>query len=60
MIDARAVIDPSARISDNVTIGPYSIIGANVEIDSNTWVGPHVVIRGPTKIGKDNRIYQFT
>ena len=59
MIDERAVIDPSARISDNVTIGPYSVIGADVEIDSGTWVGPHVVIRGPTRIGKDNRLYQF-
>jgi len=59
LIDARAVIDPSARISDHVTIGPFSVIGANVEIDAGTWIGPHVVIRGPTRIGKENRIYQF-
>lgn len=59
MIDKTAIIDPSAKVAKNVTIGPYSIIGADVEIDEGTWIGPHVVIKGPTKIGKDNRIFQF-
>lgn len=59
MIDPRAVVDPNARIGDNVAIGPYSIIGAGVEIGDGTWIGPHVVINGPTTIGRDNKIYQF-
>ena len=59
MIHQTAIIDVSAKLADDVTIGPYSIIGADVEIDSGTWVGPHVVINGPTKIGKNNKIYQF-
>jgi len=59
VIHQTAIIDPTAKIAEDVEIGPYSIIGANVEIDSGTWVGPHVVINGPTKIGKDNRIFQF-
>lgn len=59
MIDERAVVDPSAQIADDVTIGPFSIIGPDVTIGSGTWVGPHVVINGPTRIGKDNKIFQF-
>lgn len=59
MIHQTAIIDDNAKIADNVSIGAYSIIGADVEIDSGTWVGPHVVINGPTKIGKNNKIYQF-
>lgn len=59
MIDPRAVVDPSAEIAEDVTIGPYSIIGPDVRIDSGTWVGPHVVINGPCCIGKDNKIFQF-
>ena len=59
MIDSKAVIDPSAKIGANVSIGPYSIIGPNVEIGDGCWIGPHVVINGPTRIGRDNRIYQF-
>jgi len=59
-VDPRAVIDPSAKISKDVTIGAFSIIGADVEIGEGTWVGPHVVINGPTRIGKENRIFQFS
>jgi UDP-N-acetylglucosamine acyltransferase len=59
LIDATAVIDPGARLADGVTVGPYSIIGADVEIDSGTRIGPHAVINGPTRIGRDNTIYQF-
>ena len=60
MIDKTAIIDSTARIAKNVSIGPWTIIGPDVEIDEGTWIGPHVVIRGPTKIGKDNKIFQFT
>src|SRR5262249_58654855 len=38
---------------------PYSIIGAQVRIGPRSVVGPHVVINGPTRIGADNRIFQF-
>jgi len=59
MIHSQAIIDPSAKIADGVSIGPFSVIGADVEIDSGTTVASHVVINGPTKIGKDNQIFQF-
>ncbi|MEO5572979.1 MAG: acyl-ACP--UDP-N-acetylglucosamine O-acyltransferase [Gammaproteobacteria bacterium] len=59
MIDARAIIDPAAKLADGVSVGPFSVIGADVEIGTNTWIGPHVVINGPTRIGRDNKIYQF-
>lgn len=58
-IDARAVVDSSARIGKEVSIGPFSVIGPHVDIGDGTWIGPHVVINGPTRIGKDNRIFQF-
>lgn len=58
-IHPTAIIDPSARLGDGVSVGAYSIIGADVEIGANTWIGPHVVIQGPTSIGRDNRIFQF-
>jgi len=60
VIHQTAIIDPSAKIADNVQIGPYSVIGQDVEIGEGTWIGPHVVINGPTKIGCENRIYQFS
>jgi UDP-N-acetylglucosamine acyltransferase len=59
MIHATAIVDPAARIGANVSIGAYSVVGAGVEIGEGTTIGPHVVIEGSTRIGRDNRIFQF-
>jgi len=59
MIHATAIVDPAARIGANVSIGAYSVIGAGVEIGEGTTIGPHVVVEGTTRIGRDNRIFQF-
>ncbi len=59
MIDASAIIHPEAKIGADVTIGPWTTIGAGVEIGDGCWIGPHVVLRGPTRIGANNKIYQF-
>ena len=59
MIHKTALIDPGAKISKNVKIGPYSVIGSEVEIEENTEIQSHVSIVGKTKIGKNNKIYPF-
>ncbi|MCE3001958.1 MAG: acyl-ACP--UDP-N-acetylglucosamine O-acyltransferase [Xanthomonadaceae bacterium] len=58
-IHPSAIIEPGAVLAPGVEVGPFSVIGAGVEIGAGTVVGPHVVIQGPTRIGRDNRIYQF-
>jgi UDP-N-acetylglucosamine acyltransferase len=60
VIHPTAIIDPSAVIADDVKIGPYTVIGANVEIGAGCEIAAHVVINGPTKIGRNNRIFQFS
>ncbi len=60
MIHPSAIVDPRARLGENVSIGAYSIVGEHVEIGRDTWIGPHAVIEGHTRIGKGNRIFQFT
>ncbi|WP_233468222.1 acyl-ACP--UDP-N-acetylglucosamine O-acyltransferase [Zooshikella ganghwensis] len=60
LIDPRAIIDPGAKLAADVEIGPWTYVGPNVEIDSGTVVHSHVVLKGPTKIGKNNRIFQFS
>ncbi len=54
-----ALIDPSAKIGQQVEIGPWSVIGPNVEIGDGTKIGSHVVIARDTKIGCNNRIYSY-
>ena len=59
MIHETATIDPKAKISTNVQIGPYCVVGPNVEIDEEVILQSHVHILGKTKIGKRNKIYSF-
>lgn len=59
MIHPSAIIDESAQLAAGVSVGAYSIIGADVEIGEACVIGPHVVINGPSKIGRENRIFQF-
>lgn len=59
MIHPSAIVDPAAELDEEVSIGPFCVIGADVRIGSGSEIGPHVVIKGATDIGHDNRIYQF-
>ncbi|EMR14135.1 acyl-(acyl-carrier-protein)--UDP-N- acetylglucosamine O-acyltransferase [Methylophaga lonarensis MPL] len=60
MIHPTAIIDPSAKLAEDVSVGPYTIIGADVEIGAGCEIASHVVINGPTVIGRNNRIFQFS
>lgn len=55
-----AIIHPNAQLANDVAVGAYSIIGEHVEIGAGTTIAPHVVIEGRTRIGKNNRIFQFS
>lgn len=59
MIHPTAIIDSSARLADDVQVGPLTLIGPDVEIGAGTVIGSHVVIQGPTRIGNNNKISQF-
>ena len=60
MIHKTAIIDSKAKISDNVDIGPFCIIGPEVEIGANSILHSHVNIIGNTKLGENNQIYPFS
>jgi UDP-N-acetylglucosamine acyltransferase len=59
-IHGTAIIHPSAVIAEGVEIGPFSIVGANVELGAGTKLESHVVVKGPTSIGRNNHIFQFS
>ncbi len=59
MIDSRAIIHPSAQLDCDVEVGPFTVIGPDVEIGAGTKIHSHAVIKGPTRIGKNNTIFQF-
>jgi UDP-3-O-[3-hydroxymyristoyl] glucosamine N-acyltransferase len=55
-ISNHAVIDPSAGLGENVSVGDFSVIGKNVMIGSNTMIHPQVFIGNNVTIG-DNSIF---
>ncbi len=59
-IHPTAIIDPSAQLDSSVEVGAYTVIGADVRIDAGTRILNHVSISGPTTIGKNNHIFQFS
>jgi len=58
-IHPSAIIDSSARIDENVTIGPYTIVKGDVTIGSGTTIGPYCIIDDHVTIGPDCNIFQY-
>ena len=59
MIHPTAIIDRSAQIDTNVTIGPFAIVKANVCIGTGTTIGPYTTIEDDVTIGSDCQIFQY-
>jgi UDP-N-acetylglucosamine acyltransferase len=58
-IHPTAVVASGARIAGDAEIGPYAVIGPHVEIGPGCWIGPHSIVTGHTRLGRNNRVYQF-
>lgn len=56
-IDSRAVIEPGAKIGQNVTIEPYVTIKANVVVEDDCVIKSYVYLDGHTRIGKGTVIW---
>ena len=59
MIHKSSVIDPKAKISKNVTIGPFCYVGPEVKLDENVELISNVHIEGDTSIGSGTKIFPF-
>jgi len=57
-IHPTALISPSAKIAEDVTVGPFCIIEDNVEVNSRTHLRAGVQVCKNTSIGKDCVIFQ--
>jgi UDP-N-acetylglucosamine acyltransferase len=58
-VHPTAIIHPGAQLADDVTVGPYSLIGEHVELHAGTEVMSHVVIDGHTRLGENNRVFPY-
>jgi UDP-N-acetylglucosamine acyltransferase len=58
-IHPTAIVAPSARLADDVVIGPYCTVGERVTLARGVTLRAHVVIDGCTEIGEGTRIFPF-
>lgn len=52
-IHPTAVIEPSAKVGEDVYIGPYSYIGENCVIGDNCSIYPHVYLGDNSQLGRN-------
>ena len=50
-IHPSAIIDPSANLADDVSVGPFTVISAGVKIGSGSVIGPQCFIGVGTELG---------
>ena len=60
MIHPTSIIDPKAKLEESVEVGPYCVIGAGVKIGSGTVLESHIILKGNTRLGKNNHLFQFS
>jgi UDP-N-acetylglucosamine acyltransferase len=56
-IHPTAVIDPTARLAEDVEIGPYAVIEGAVNLDAGCVLRPHAHLIGPLKLGRNNIVH---
>jgi UDP-N-acetylglucosamine acyltransferase len=58
-IDSRAIVSPSARVGPEVRIGAFAVVGDEVELAEGCVLESHAVVRGPARIGRNNKFDSF-
>jgi UDP-N-acetylglucosamine acyltransferase len=59
-IHPTAVVDPGAKLADDVTVGPLAVVGGEVELGPGVEIGPQVVVTGRTRVGARTRVFPFS
>ena len=58
-IHPSAVVDPRAKLAEDVRVGAFVVVGPEVELASGVEVRPHAHVWGRTSVGERTRIFPF-
>ena len=56
MIHRTALIDPTAKLAGDVSVGPYAIVGPHVTVGARSAISAHAVLERNTRIGEGVKI----
>lgn len=58
-IHPMSVVDPAARLGEDVVIGPFCTVGPQVTLADGVELVSHVAVAGITSVGARTKIYPF-
>ncbi len=58
-IHPTAAVDPQAELADDVTIGPFAVVGPRVRLERGVRLEAHVVVTGCTTLGENCHVFSF-
>jgi len=58
-VHPTAIVDGSAKLADDVTVGPFCIVEGDVEIGPGTVLRQHVIVHRYTTLGANNFVDAF-
>ena len=58
-VHPTAIVDDGADLADDVTIGPFCVVGGEVTLGAGTRLESHVVVGGHTTVGGGCHIFPF-
>src|SRR5438128_10429384 len=58
-VHPTAIVHAKAELADDVSVGPYTVIGEHIRIGRGTRIDSHVVIEGWTEVGERCQIHSF-
>jgi UDP-N-acetylglucosamine acyltransferase len=56
-ISPQAIVEKGAQLADDVTVGPFSYVGAHVRVGAGSTVGNNVSLVGHTVLGRNNHVF---
>lgn len=59
-IHERVVVPRSAKLGEDVNIGPFCVLGEDVVIGKETTLHCHVTVESGTVIGEGNQVYPYS
>jgi UDP-N-acetylglucosamine acyltransferase len=59
-IHPTAIIDEGAFLDEDVSVGPYCMVGKGVKIGRSTRLVSHVSVEGATEIGRNCTLFPYT
>jgi UDP-N-acetylglucosamine acyltransferase len=59
VVHRTAIVASSARLGNDVEVGPYAVVGEDVELGDGTVLLSHAIVHGPATLGQENVLHPF-